>query len=273
VRIAFWMISSILAIASVPGLQISTAQAVGLASPSSAASPGGCRGLPFSAKETITSPTHTADGTPVEHKEVRLVWRDAEGRTRHETVGKTRSGAEYHYVMVYDPVQRATWTWFSGNEAAKVVHVRPLRDSEAPESCPVPPAPQSPKADAAAHDPGSNSTIEMLPPSTINGVQVLGDRKTILIPAGTHGNANEIKVTQEFWISPDFAVMVRRTIDDPRTGKLVAELSDVKRSVPDPALFKVPSGYQMRVDPPPAPSVLDEIMRDIHPVIPPPPPK
>ena len=267
-RIAFWTIPSILAIASVPGLQICSAQAARAVSSVPATSVGGCTGLPYSGKETITYPTHlhTADGPLAEYKEVHLLWRDAEGRTRTETVGNTRSGAEYHHVMVYEPVKRASWTWFSGNESvSKVVHVRPFGNSEAPASCW-----EAPKENTLWHDPvsGTTTTIEILPPDTINGILVRGDRQTTLTPAGAHDNKDEIKMTHESWISPDLGVLVRHTIDSPRTGKFVSELSDIKRSVPDPALFKVPDGYEMRVDPPPPPSVLDEIMRDIKPVLP-----
>lgn len=273
-RIAFWTVSSILAIVSVPGVHFCSAQAVSAVGSAPATSTGGCTGLPFSAKETTISPTHTSDGTPTEHKEVHLIWRDAEGRTREETVVKTRSGTDYHHVAVYEPVKRAYWTWLTGDESvSKVVHVRPFQKSEAPAPCWA--APVLPKENTARHDPvsGTTTTIESLPPDTINGIPVLGDRKTTLIPAGAHGNQSEIKATTEFWISPDLGVIVRRVSDDPSIGRFITELSDIKRSVPDPALFKVPDGYEMRVDPPPAPSLLDEIMRDAKPVLPQPPSK
>jgi hypothetical protein len=273
-RVAFWTILSILTTAFVLGVQVCHAQAVSTVGSMPAPSIGGCTGLPYSGKETITYPTRTADGTPTEHKEVHLLWRDAEGRTRTETVGNTRSGAEYHHVMVYEPVKKATWTWFSGNESvSKVVHVRPFGDLESPARCWA--TPVLSKENTVRHDPvsGTTTTVEMLPPDTINGIAVLGDRQTTLTPAGGHDNKGEIKMTHESWISPDLGVMVRHTIDSPRTGKIITELSDIKRSVPDPALFKVPDGYEMRVDPPPPPSVLDEIMRDIKPVLPPPPSK
>jgi hypothetical protein len=274
-RIAFWTIPSILTIASVLGLQICSAQAAKAVSSAAASSTAGCTGLPYSAKETITYPAHlhTANGPLVEYKEVHLLWRDAVGRTRTETVSKTTSGAEYHHVVVYEPVKRATWTWFSGNESSKVVHVRPFRESEASPSCPTLPTPQSLKTDMAARNPGSGTTTEILPPETISGLPVLGNRTTTLIPVGAHDKKGEIKVmTREFWISPDLGVIVRHTTDSPDTGKFVSELSDIKRSVPDPALFKVPDGYEMRVDPPPPPSALDEITREIKPVLPQPPP-
>jgi hypothetical protein len=263
-RIAFWTIPSMLAIASIPGSQICSAAVNGF-HPAPTTFTGGCTGLPYSAKETTTYPTHTANGIPIEHQDVHLLWRDAEGRTRNELVAKTASGAEYRSVMVYEPIKRVYWSWVVGNGSArKVAHVRPFGDSEGPVSCWEPP-----KENTVWHDPvsGTTTTIEILPPDNINGIAVIGNRKTTLTPAGVHDNKSEIKMTREFWVSPDLRIVVRHTIDSASTGKIIAELSDIKRSVPDPALFKVPDGYEMRVDPPPPPSVLDEIMRDVKPVL------
>ncbi len=64
---------------------------------------------------------------------------------------------------------------------------------------------------------------------------------------------------------------MRRTIDDPRMAKIVTELSDVSRAVPEPALFQVPEGYDIREVPRPVPTPLDQILGDTKPVIPAPP--
>jgi hypothetical protein len=61
---------------------------------------------------------------------------------------------------------------------------------------------------------------------------------------------------------------MRSTFDDPRHGKFSSELSDVKRDVPDPSLFRVPEGYEMREDPKPTPSLIDKIVQDVKPVVP-----
>src|SRR5215471_19143782 len=70
------------------------------AGPAPASSVGGCTGLPYSAKRTETQIKEGADGTTTEQKQVQLIWRHAEDRTRIEFVGKTSSGGEYHFITL-----------------------------------------------------------------------------------------------------------------------------------------------------------------------------
>ncbi len=61
---------------------------------------------------------------------------------------------------------------------------------------------------------------------------------------------------------------MRHTLESPRDGKFITELSDVRRTVPDPALFKPPEGYELREDMAPVPSVVDKILREQKPAMP-----
>jgi hypothetical protein len=240
------------------------------AGPAPVTSVGGCTGLPYSAKQTQIRIKAGADGTTTEQTQVQLIWRDAEDRTRTEAVGKTPSGDEYHFITVDDPVARAHWTWSASPSAKKVVNVRPFTDKEGPAPCWVPTSQQ----ESVKHFLGSGVTLEKLPPTTINGVPVLGNRITRMFSSGADGNKHEFTQMTEFWISPDLGVLVRHVLDDPRMGsKIITELSDVQRATPDPALFKVPKGYDMRTIPPPAPTPIDEMMKSMKPVLPEPPPK
>jgi hypothetical protein len=267
--IAFWTTLFIVAIASVLALPVCGAQVVTAVGSAPMTSVAGCTGRPYSGKETTTRIQTRADGTTVEHEDVRLLWRDADGRTRSELVAKTASGAEYRSVMIYEPIKRVYWSWVVGSgSAGKVAHVRPFAATEAPASCWKPVE----QVETVRHVPGSDTTVEKLPPTTISGLRVLGNRDTKAIPAGAHGNDRDFTLMHEFWISPDLGVIVRRVIEDPRVGKITTELSNIQRSDPAPALFKVPEGYEVRDDPPPPPSLLDEIMRDAKPALPEPPP-
>jgi len=273
-RVASWTTLFVLTIASVIGLQICRARdvsALGMSAPGSAlpSAIGGCTGLPYSATETQTQINTNTDGTATEHKDVHLVWRDADGRTRDELVFKPRSSDDslQHSVIVYEPVKRVWWSWSYGtNVSKKVVWVRHFREQDGPASCPRPPTPQ------IKHNPG-DFTQELLPPTTINGIPVAHNRNFKVLPAGTYGIDHEFTIANEWWISPELGVIMRHTIDDPRSPKIIVELSDVKRVVPDPALFQAPEGYEMRESPPPVPSVLDKIMQDAKPSLPSPPAK
>ena len=260
-RVGHWTLPALIAVASFSGWQFCNAQPGRLIAPASRV--GGCTGLPYSAKETQTHIKTDADGTTTEHIQVQLVWRDADGRTRNETRWKTRSGEESkeHYVTVYDPVQRMHLTWNAGGSSAKVAHVKPFLEREGSPRCPAPPGPQ------ARRNPG-DFTVEFLPPTTINGIPVVVNRNTKVVPVGEIGNDHEFTIIQEWWISTDLGVVMRHANEDPRIGKIVVELSDVNRADPDPALFKVPEGYDVREDPPLTPTALDRIMRDVTPVMP-----
>jgi hypothetical protein len=53
-------------------------------------------------------------------------------------------------------------------------------------------------------------------------------------------------VTSETWTSPDLKITVRQITDDPRSGKVTTELTNITRTDPDPALFQAPEGYTVR---------------------------
>jgi hypothetical protein len=264
--VGFALILAIVAVgASGLGRPVAVQDVAARAAPAPVDAVGGCTGLPYSAKQTETRIKARADGTTTEQKQVQLIWRDAEDRTRTELVGETASGGEYHFITVDDPVARAHWTWSANPSAKKVVNVRPFTDKEGPATC-WPPASQQ---EGVKHFPGSGTTVEKLPPTTINGVPVLGDRITRVFSSGADGNKHEFTSTDEFWISPDLGVLVRHVLDNPRMGgKIITELSDVQRATPDPALFKAPKGYDMLTVPPPVPTPIDEVMKSIKPVLP-----
>jgi len=50
-------------------------------------------------------------------------------------------------------------------------------------------------------------------------------------------------VTSETWTSPELRITVRLVKDDPRTGKVTTELTNIDRSDPALSLFKPPVGY------------------------------
>jgi hypothetical protein len=50
-------------------------------------------------------------------------------------------------------------------------------------------------------------------------------------------------VTSETWISPELKIIVRQITNDPRSGKVLTELTNIDRSDPDPALLQPPEGY------------------------------
>ena len=181
-----------------------------------------------------------ADGTTITHITQTLLWRDAEGRTRTETLRTQPDGADMHFVSVYDPVAGVRMTWITGGPATtpKVVNVYSLQ----PTPQPAPAATPTPQPNRRYYP----YTQQSLPPTTIDDLYVEGYRYTRTTPAGYDGNDHDITATTEYWTSPDLGLMMRRISDDPRSGKSTTDITDLQRTTPDPSLFKAPAGYEVK---------------------------
>jgi len=202
------------------------------------------KGLPFSATETIVETL--ADGTTIKNRSEVLLSRDAEGRCRGERADPQMQGRD---VTVTDPAARTVMFWSSSENMSWisefpvvwVMHLPDLKSVKGPLgivlSTHLPPPP------SRAMQSSSNIDTETLPAGNIAGLYVEGTRTTEVIPAGAAGNDRDITVTSETWTSPELRITVRQVKDDPRTGKVTTELTNIDRSDPAPSLFKPPVGY------------------------------
>ncbi len=93
-------------------------------------------------------------------------------------------------------------------------------------------------------DPGA--TTEQLGQKIIEGVPADGTRTTTIIPAGTIGNEQPIKVISEQWFSQDLQVLVSTRHSDPRSGETVYRLVNIVRGEQDRSLFEVPADYTIK---------------------------
>lgn len=199
-------------------------------------------GKPYSA----TVSTHTlqtfANGTRVERTETELVYRDALGRTRHETNGGRSitiidpvAGVEYRYSVPVDP-SRAGKKGYSKRDLDTSTLTMQTR---APDRSPLEIATEMAKTMFRA-------AVDNLGSRTINGVAAQGVRVTTTIPAGTIGNDRDLPVVTERWIATDLQVVVKSVYSDERFGTTTYELTNIVRTPPDAALFQVPAGYPLR---------------------------
>lgn len=100
---------------------------------------------------------------------------------------------------------------------------------------------------ALADHPWSSKAVSRdLGTRDFDGVKAEGKQRSYEIPAGEVGNRNPIVVADETWYAPDLQVTVYSKRSDPRKGDYVYRLEGLKRGEPDPALFTVPSDYQVR---------------------------
>jgi len=91
--------------------------------------------------------------------------------------------------------------------------------------------------------------LERLGTKTIHGLVVEGIHATHSIPAGKEGNDQPIMITEERWYSRELQTTVLNIFTDPRNEPRYLsetfEMLDLERTEPDPALFRVPEGYEV----------------------------
>ncbi len=192
---------------------------------------------PYTAKQHSRHVQILASGTIITNTTEILMARDADGRTRTETIRTLPGGTLNRYINIYDPVARVRITWSVGNStAAKIVTVAHFPQTTSQ------PAPTNPQTDQRYYPTSSRS----LPPQTIDGLYATGMHTTRTIPVGYEGNNRDMTTTTVYWFAPALGIQLRSTIDDPRNGKTTMDTTDIQQTTPDPSLFKAPAGYQVR---------------------------
>ena len=192
---------------------------------------------PYIAKQTTTRVQTLANGTNITTVSTSETWRDADGRTRSDSIRTLADGTQYHSFSIYDPVERVRMSWtVDMPNAPKVVNLYHMPQAS---SQPMPAAPQT----AQRYYP---YRTESLPPETIDGLYATGTLNTNTTPAGYVGNDRDLTTTRETWTAQSLGITLRSIVDDPRNGKTTTETTDIQQTVPDPALFKAPEGYQIK---------------------------
>jgi hypothetical protein len=221
------------------------------------------KGVPYQA-ETVTETVQTlADGNRIVHKTPGLVARDGEGRTRREQtladLGPFGAHGATRTVFIHDSAAGVSYALQPDEKIARKMGRSPLFTKAIDED-----------ADGGAHGvvirrmerklkdkPGDEGPLlhkmamgkpetESLGTKSIEGVDAVGTRTTITIPAGKIGNERAIEIVNERWESPDLKVVVLSRSSDPRFGETTYRLTGITRGEPDRALFEVPSDYTVK---------------------------
>jgi hypothetical protein len=226
------------------------------------------KGQPYSADEIHETTQVLADGTRIHNETKTTVYRDSQGRIRRESPGQimiwdSTAGTSYilnqssqtaqkmqmavNYVFKKTgppdgPPEEGTVRTFhfnNGGPAAvsrQMIVVKDMADAQA-----------AAEAKAQLREPPSqDAKKETLATQIMEGVSAEGVRLTTTIEAGAIGNDRPIQSTEERWYSSELQVnlLVRKT--DPRTGEDTVRLTNVRRIEPDPTLFTLPPGYQVK---------------------------
>lgn len=199
-------------------------------------SPPSVVGQPYSATIEVNTVKTLADGTQIIREGIaRKEYRDSEGRTRIEYYMLKGSGSanegKLMFVIFHDPTKGVSYLLNARNHTVRQMVPRPAKRDEALVAAPAKPA---------------RPIVEDLGTQTIEGLVVEGKRTTHVIPAGALGNDRPMEIVTERWFSKELGINVLMKNSDPRQGESTMWTTNIDRSEPDPALFKVPADYAMQ---------------------------
>jgi hypothetical protein len=216
------------------------------------------KGAPYSAIAEAETVQALADGNRIRNKTTTLVYRDNEGRTRREVVGKEQSLPTE--VFISDPASGVNYSLDTQRRVALKTQVNlqeldlekmkfaaemELKQREMKRQTQA--GGQVVRAeDEEIVKKKRQPIVESLGQQIIEGVLCEGRRATFTIPAGEAGNEQPIITVNEQWYSPDLQVYVLTKQSDPRTGETIYRLTNINRSEPDRALFEVPADYTLK---------------------------
>jgi hypothetical protein len=200
--------------------------------------------LSFTAQVSVESEQMLADGTHIARKTNGALYRDGSGRVRQELTlsvpGVPPSAEPGKMVILIDPSSGAYWTLVPAAKMAMKMTLPPISKR----------APNSESQTTGNPGPvlgfGGQGTPEKLGTQNMEGVTATGTRYTLAVPAGQLGNDQPLQIVSERWYSAELhmSVLLKRT--DPISGSKTLQVSDIRRTEPDAALFSVPADYTVR---------------------------
>jgi hypothetical protein len=169
----------------------------------------------------------------------RLIARDSAGRVFQERRLLVPQNGHQESVVtqteIMDPILKQQYICRPRANTCQVEFRQPMFAAVQP-----PHAIQTPRG-SSPMEPG----IQALGTRTIGGVETVGTRETVVIPAGEIGNDSPINTSREFWFSPQLGLNVVSVRDDPRFGTQRFEVSDIVLGEPDTTLFSPPEGSRI----------------------------
>lgn len=233
------------------------------------------KGAPYSAETQSETVQTLADGNRIIRRSNSRVYRDSEGRTRHEysfAPGEAAGGAGV--IAIHDPVGGVDYTLHTESKTAeKIIFSQTVRhisekaagtaewQAEDNSRFFIRAMPHETVSGVEAQ-PGlektfvvhvteqdraeQNLTSESLGRQVMEGVEVEGKRTSVTLPAGAIGNELPIVTTTETWFSPELQTTIYSRREDPRVGTTIFRVTKLVRGEPDAALFRLPAEYSLR---------------------------
>ena len=206
------------------------------------------KGAPFSATATSETTSTLQDGSVLHRTSQVSMYRDTEGRVRHEAVFTgfgplAASGTPKKMVMISDPV---AGVHFMLDNEQKVAHKSVLHTHSGAAAEPAPSFEGRMQERMQQEEASGLLKRESLGTQTINGAVAEGTRTTHIIPAGQIGNEKALQVIFERWYSADLQIVLKSTRSDPRFGTTTYTVTSLQRTEPAATLFTVPAEYTVQ---------------------------
>jgi hypothetical protein len=187
---------------------------------------------PFTATVETEWTKYLADGSTQVTRNHRLIARDGLGRVFQERRTFVPKGSPIEsQIWRTDLAEPSTRTVAYCDARTHVCELRPYVEAASTASGgPL----------AAARGPVSES----LGTQVLNGLDLIGTRETQTLQWNS-GSERPIVVVKEFWYSKQLGLNVLTTRNDPRSGKEVFTVTDIRQGEPDAALFALPAGARI----------------------------
>jgi hypothetical protein len=203
---------------------------------------------PYSATVTTTMQTKSSDGTILRRIATTQQMRDSTGRTREERSlgckhGPDGDGPPMTQIMIYDPAGPTIISWMVDDPKKALQVVRMNR--RAPVAPPPSGATDDQEQESAVRKAMAQSGIHAddLGSKTIAGVMSDGTKTVTTVPAREGRNSEPYEIVTEVWIARDLGLTMLKIDDNPKFGRTVTEVRELKLGDPDVSLFATPVGY------------------------------
>lgn len=208
------------------------------------------KGAPFSATSTSETSQTLQDGTAIHRTSTGALYRDSEGRSRHEVsftgVGPlAASGGTHKMVTIFDPVAGVHYMLHEDKKVADKMSIH-AHGGQPGNAAGAEDFHQKMEAREQKAEASGALKKESLGTQMVNGVNAEGTRVTHTIAAGEIGNDKPITVVSERWYSPDLQTVVKSSRTDPRFGTTTFSLTNIQKAEPAAALFTVPADYTVQ---------------------------
>jgi hypothetical protein len=191
---------------------------------------------PFSATVQTEWTKSFADGTTQFTQNHRLIARDGLGRVFQQRATFGPKGSPIaSQVWRTELAEPSTHTVAYCDIRAHICELRPYV---------LPPVVPTPAAGSSASPAGSFVT-ENLGSRTHNGLELIGTRETQTMNPVVTGTDRPLVAVKEFWYSRQLGLNVLTTRNDPRSGKEVFTVTDIRQGEPDAALFAMPADFRV----------------------------